>query len=155
MRSAAALLGAGLLAACTPGVAGPTVTPTVAATTGQSRDPAAVLATWVRALERRDWAAARATWGDFGADSGLAPDEFAKRWDCYQRLRLTVGRGQQEGATGSLYYEAPLKLDALRRDGGLAVEQGSVLLRRVNDVPGSTAERRRWHIERLDLQLCS
>ena len=27
-----------------------------------------------------------------------------------------------------------------------------IILRRVNDVPGSTEEQRRWHIERIDLK---
>ncbi len=57
---------------------------------------------------------------------------------------LTVGKGDQEGAAGSIFYEAPVSL----RFGDAPPERGSLVLRRVNDVDGASAAQLRWHIER-------
>jgi hypothetical protein len=53
--------------------------------------------------------------------------------------------GQTEGAAGSIYITIPVVFygDTFRRP-------AEVILRRVNDVPGSTEAERRWHIERID-----
>ncbi|MES2326025.1 MAG: hypothetical protein V4499_01665 [Pseudomonadota bacterium] len=61
--------------------------------------------------------------------------------------RVTQGAaGNQEGAAGSIYVSIPLSFSGPggRKRGATAV------LRRVNDVPGSTEAQRRWHIERID-----
>ena len=50
-----------------------------------------------------------------------------------------------EGAAGSLYYEAPLVIDFAD---GRASRRGTIVLRRVNDVPGASAEQLTWRIER-------
>lgn len=49
--------------------------------------------------------------------------------------------GPAEGAAGSIYIEVPATV------AGSPLLSGAVTLRRVNDVPGSTAEQRRWHVE--------
>jgi len=54
--------------------------------------------------------------------------------------------GNQEGAAGSIYLSVPLTFAG---DGGRKRE-ATVILRRVNDVPGSTEAQRHWHIERID-----
>jgi hypothetical protein len=53
--------------------------------------------------------------------------------------------GDTEGAAGSIYTSVPVTFyrTGFRRP-------AEVVLRRVNDVPGSTAAQRRWHIERID-----
>jgi hypothetical protein len=53
--------------------------------------------------------------------------------------------GQTEGAAGSIYTTVPVFFygDTFRRS-------ADIILRRVNDVPGSTAAQRRWHIERIE-----
>jgi hypothetical protein len=61
-------------------------------------------------------------------------------------MHLELGElGQTEGAAGSIYTTVPVVFygDAFRRS-------ADIILRRVNDVPGSTAAQRRWHIERID-----
>ena len=104
--------------------------------------PDAVLQDWAAAIERRDWLAVRALWGNRGEDSGLSSAAFAARWDTLRRPRVTVGVGEQEGAAGSIYYTAPVTIvDGQRRIAGV------VTLRRVNDVPGATAEQLRWHLD--------
>ena len=40
-------------------------------------EPGDALREWADALEARDWATARAMWGDDGQKSGLSPEEFA------------------------------------------------------------------------------
>jgi hypothetical protein len=55
--------------------------------------------------------------------------------------------GETEGAAGSIYTTIPVVFygDGFRRP-------ADVILRRVNDVPGSTEAQRRWHIERIELK---
>lgn len=104
--------------------------------------PDHVLRDWGAAIERRDWAATRALWGHGGADSGVSAPVFAAQWGRLRRPRVTVGRGQQEGAAGSLFYTAPVTIiDGARRIAG------ELTLRRVNDVDGATAEQLRWHLD--------
>lgn len=104
--------------------------------------PDLVLRDWGAAIERRDWAAVRALWGQHGADSGLSARAFAVRWDSLRRPHVTIGTGDQEGAAGSLYYSAPVTItDGPRKFGG------ELTLRRVNDVDGATAEQLRWHFD--------
>ncbi|WP_226017689.1 hypothetical protein [Novosphingobium sp. FKTRR1] len=112
------------------------------------RDPVVVLANWAKAVELKDWRTVRAYWGDGGARSGLGNEAFEKRWGRLHEPRVTLGKGQQEGAAGSLFYTASVRID----DGGRAV-QGEVTLRRVNDVSGASPEQLRWHIERSTLPL--
>lgn len=54
--------------------------------------------------------------------------------------------GAMEGAAGSIYIEIPATV------AGPPALSGTVVLRRVNDVDGSTAEQRRWHVERDTLK---
>jgi homogentisate 1,2-dioxygenase len=50
-----------------------------------------------------------------------------------------------EGAAGSIYVTMPVLFYA-----GSKRSAANVILRRVNDVPGSTEAQRRWHIERVE-----
>lgn len=129
----------------------PSATPTAdVATPGEpsrSRDPAEVLAGWKRAVETRDWATVRAYWGDHGAASKLAPKAFAARWSGLLDPRVTIGKGELEGAAGSSYYTVPVRII----DGPRTL-RGEIVLRRVNDVPGASDEQLRWHIESSTLQ---
>lgn len=128
----------------------PSATPTAEiAAQGQpsaSRDPAEVLAAWAKAVETRDWATTRAYWRDHGARSGLSDKDFAAKWSSLLDPRVTIGKGSQEGAAGSLYYTAPVRII----DGPRTV-RGDVVLRRANDVAGATDEQLRWHIESTTL----
>ena len=60
--------------------------------------------------------------------------------------------GEIEGAAGSLYVEVPVVIYGRLRQGAEVHEKGKAVLRRVNEVPGSTAAQRRWHIERIELE---
>lgn len=67
-----------------------------------------------------------------------------------QRLHVTVhAASNPEGAAGSIYVSVPLTLSGTE-DGRPVRRSGTAVLRRVNDVPGSTEAQRHWHIERID-----
>lgn len=60
---------------------------------------------------------------------------------------FAFGHGEVEGAAGSLYYELPVTLVA---DGGKVTRQGTLTMKRVNDVPGAEDWQLAWHIEKLE-----
>jgi hypothetical protein len=65
----------------------------------------------------------------------------------YREIHGNIGApGKVEGGAGSLYVEVPVQLYGRRKDGKEFSSRGIMILRRVNDVPGSTEEQRRWHI---------
>lgn len=133
-------------AATDAAAADPAPNPAYAAALNARRDPGKVLAAWGTAVEARDWASVRAFWGDHGKGSGLDTKAFTARWGKLVQPRVTIDPGQSEGAAGSIYYTAPVTIiDGARR------LTGEVVLRRVNDVPGATAEQLRWHIDSTTL----
>ncbi|MGE5500364.1 MAG: hypothetical protein ACM3W4_00390 [Ignavibacteriales bacterium] len=92
---------------------------------------------------------ALALWGS----SAPTKDALAKQYDKYATFDATVGApGQQQGAAGSSYIEIPVKASATLKSGGAEKLAGTVVLRRVNDVPGSTAAQRHWHIYSVELK---
>ena len=111
-----------------------------------------VLLTWARALETRDFATAYAQWGESGRRSGTTAQGYAARFARYRRLTIGFGDGAVEGAAGSLYYEVPVDLKGVRDDGAAVARAGTIVLRRVNDVPGATPEQLRWRIDSTTLE---
>lgn len=66
----------------------------------------------------------------------------------YPNRPVDIGEpGPMEGAAGSIFIEVPARV--VLEPESLA---GTVTLRRVNDVPGSTEEQRRWRVYRVDLK---
>jgi hypothetical protein len=66
---------------------------------------------------------------------------------------MEIGKpGDMEGAAGSSYVTVPAVLYGKTKSGGSFRRGADVILRRVNDVPGSTEAQRRWHIERVELK---
>lgn len=100
-----------------------------------------VLLEWARALERRDFARADAQWGA-GAPDARSAAQFAR----YDPITIGFGDGDVEGAAGSLYYEVPVTFTGKQKDGTAVSKQGTITLRRVNDVDGATPAQLRWHI---------
>ena len=104
-------------------------------------------------LEQRRFAEARRLWSDDGRASGLTEREFVAAYDKYAEVHSEVGApGRMEGAAGSAYVEIPFRLYGTLKTGKPFNLVGPVTLRRVNDVPGSTEEQRRWHIYRSGLK---
>jgi hypothetical protein len=103
-------------------------------------------------LEQRRFDEARDLWSDAGKASGLTEAEFIAAYRKYSEIHSEVGKpGKLEGAAGSIYVDGPFRLYGKLETGKPFNLLGSVTLRRVNDVPGTTAEQRRWHIYRSSL----
>ena len=70
----------------------------------------------------------------------------------YKEVHVNIGApGGMEGAAGSSYVDIPVQLYGRTKDGKEFNLRGTMTLRRVNDVPGSTAEQRQWHIYKSDI----
>jgi hypothetical protein len=109
-----------------------------------------VVQTYYALLEARRYADARRLWGGAGEASGKSADAFAAGFARYAEYHAEIGApGGIEGAAGSLYVDVPVGLYGRRKAGGAYREAATVTLRRVNDVPGSTAAQRRWHIVKI------
>ena len=90
-------------------------------------------------IEQKRFDEAAKLWGDAKAAAAFARD-------LQTAAHLEIGElGGTEGAAGSIYTTVPVVFygDGFRR-------HANIILRRVNDVPGSTAAQRSWHIERIE-----
>ena len=112
-----------------------------------SDNPGQVVVAWAKAMSLKDWGSAYRYWGDHGARSGLTQAQFAVTWGKLTNPEFELHPGSTEGGAGSLYYTAPITLI----DGQHQVH-GEIVLRRVNDVDGASAEQLRWHIESLSIE---
>lgn len=82
----------------------------------------------------------------------LRRDGVAENLRPYDTLHAQIGApGPVEGAAGSLYVEVPVVLYGRLKSGGEYHASGKAVLRRVNDVPGATAEQLAWRIERIEV----
>lgn len=107
---------------------------------------AAVIADYAVLAENGKYPEAAKLW-----TNPTAAAQFATSLEDYPKVKLTAGKpGDEEGAAGSIFITVPLTLDLTLRSGSPYQMVCKASLRRVNDVPGSTAEQRRWHIETID-----
>jgi hypothetical protein len=112
-----------------------------------------VLQSYAALIEQGRWAEARRHWVQGGEDSGVSADAFEEAFGKYSEIHAEIGApGPVEGAAGSVYVKIPLRFYGKLKSGEPFNSIGSATLRRVNDVPGSTAQQRRWHIYRIDVQ---
>ena len=96
--------------------------------------------------EQARWAEAERLWGN--ADSAARMTAELRR---YPDMHLEIGDlAEMEGAAGSIYITEPVVFYGRDENGAAFRRPATVTLRRVNDVPGSTEEQRRWHIERIE-----
>lgn len=108
-----------------------------------------VVQTYYALIEAKKYGEAHKLWG---SSSDLADATFADQFAGYREYHAEVGApGNIEGAAGSLYVEVPVKTYGETIKGERFEQPGVVTLRRANNVDGSTAEQRRWHIARVDL----
>jgi hypothetical protein len=108
---------------------------------GERRDPERLLRYYVSAIRLGDWANGARAWS---LDAQMTPAKLQAEFGG-RGPKLAVGKGDMEGAAGSLYYEAPLVVDF---GDGKPSKRGTIVLRRVNDVPGASEEQLNWRIER-------
>jgi hypothetical protein len=98
-------------------------------------------------VEQDDFLKAERLWGDLDAARSFAVALDAR----FKDVHLEIGElGATEGAAGSIYTTVPVTFYGTSERGKPLRMPAEVILRRVNDVPGSTERQRRWHIERID-----
>lgn len=132
-----------IIAATAPTAVQPLYPPSEDASPSTAGDPPqAVLNDYARALHDRDWRAAAALWTP---DSGVTAAALAGRFGRAGAVDLTFGPGVTEGAAGSLYHEVRYRLHRSRGPD----ETGSIIVRRVNDVPGAQPGELRWHFRAM------
>ena len=99
-------------------------------------------------IEQKRWTQSRQYWGDAGAAQA-----FETNFRTWKNVHLELGDlGPAEGAAGSIFTTMPVTFYGELNAGGTVRLKANVILRRVNDVPGSTAAQRRWHIDRIELK---
>jgi len=108
---------------------------------------AAVIRHYYADLDRGDFRAAYARWGNDGEDSRQTFANFKRGFAETASTSVEIdGRGEGGGAAGSIYIDVPVTVHARLKDGTRQRFTGHYTLRRVNDVPGSTQAERRWHL---------
>ncbi|MCJ2188094.1 hypothetical protein [Novosphingobium beihaiensis] len=108
----------------------------------ERRDPERLLRYYTNALRVGDWVDAARAWS---LDAQMTPEKLQAEFGGQTSPKIAVGKGDTEGAAGSLYYEAPIVVDFAD---GRPSRRGTIVLRRVNDVPGASEEQLNWRIER-------
>lgn len=111
-----------------------------------------VVQTYFALIGEGKYAEAWKLWGHDGQDSGMSADQFAASFGAFSQYDAQIGGpGQMEGAAGSSYVDVPVQVYGRTKAGAPFHKLGSVTLRRVNDVPGSSQSEREWHIYRINL----
>jgi hypothetical protein len=105
------------------------------------------------ALATKQYGRAYRMWGGKGEASGMSEAQFAAS---FAKYKIYDGRafeaGESNGAAGSIYIDFPVTVTGILAKGGGFSLSGPMTLKRVNDVDGSTAEQRRWHISSSGLK---
>jgi len=99
-------------------------------------------------IEQKRWAEAEGLWGDKSAAA-----KFTATLKLNGENHIEIGKpGDPEGAAGSIYVTMPIVLYGKNGAGAGFRRSADVILRRANDVDGSTEAQRRWHIDRIELK---
>jgi hypothetical protein len=78
-------------------------------------------------------------------------DAFEAALSGYSEVHTEIGApSEPEGAAGSIYVVMPVRFYGRTASGETFSQPATVTLRRVNDVPGSTEEQRRWRISKIE-----
>ncbi|WP_338446305.1 hypothetical protein V5F89_00435 [Pelagerythrobacter marensis] len=105
-----------------------------------------VLQDFARAVEFEDFDRAYAMLGD-DAREEITRADFTALFENFDGITVLLPPGRMDGAAGSLYYEVPTTITG---ENGRKLT-GTTVLRRVNDVPGATAEQLRWRIQSFEV----
>ncbi|MCP1469564.1 hypothetical protein J3E64_001239 [Sphingobium sp. OAS761] len=102
-------------------------------------------------LEEKRFEDAQDLWNPKTAIGAQDDAHFAARFRGFSEIHANIGApSDPEGAAGSLYVTVPVQVyGRIAANGKPWHTLRQVTLRRVNDVPGSTEEQRRWHIESI------
>lgn len=110
----------------------------------------ALLLSWGRAIELREYTQAYRMMGEAGA-ARWTLEEFRAIFADLDTIAVALPDGTMEGAAGSSYYALDVTIDAQDGEGRPIRIEGPLVLRRVNDVPGASEASLRWHFESIDL----
>ena len=103
------------------------------------------------ALATRRFGDAYDLWADDGRASGLTLGEFTEKFTNVKVSDCQLAEaGEMQGAAGSIYVEVPAVIRGVTGAGRPLRLEGPIVLKRVNDVPGSTLEQRAWRIARAE-----
>lgn len=110
-------------------------------------EPGQLISEFLRSVDANDYAAAQHMF-----PTGGEPDIF----DAYMPMDLEeheVGNAAIEGACGLTYATVPVRLTFSKTMTGERISlAGTIVLRRVNDVPGSTDAELLWRFDRAELE---
>ena len=109
-----------------------------------------VLLSFARAIELREFDQAWAML-DEADQARWSKSEWRKLFADLGEITVAVPGGTMEGAAGSSYYTSQATITADDENGRPVRYEGPIVLRRVNDVPGASAEQLRWHIDSVKL----
>lgn len=120
---------------------------------GGAQDAGQVIQSYWALIEQGRYGEAYDLWSSEGEASGMGREDFAASFDKYSEIHAMIGApGPVEGAAGSLYVEIPVQVYGRMADDGSEFNMiGPMILRRVNDVPGATAEQLEWRIYESDM----
>lgn len=97
-------------------------------------------------VEQRRFPEAEKLWRDPGLARAFS-DELGRN----DEVHMEIGEpGEMGGAAGSVYITVPVAFYGKDEEGTAFRRAADIILRRVNDVPGSSEAQRRWHIERIE-----
>lgn len=114
------------------------------------QNPERLLHFYVEAVRAGAWKEAAMAWS---SDAAVTPEKLQAAYGGHGQTNLVIGKGDTEGAAGTLFYVAPIVVDFA--DTTTGEPRGTITLRRVNDVPGASEQQLDWRIERstvLDLK---
>lgn len=102
-------------------------------------------------LESKKFEDAQDLWDQEGAIGSQDDAHFAARFRGFSEIHANIGApSEPEGAAGSTFVTVPVQVyGRIAANGKPWYALRQVTLRRINDVPGSTADDRRWHIESI------
>lgn len=100
-------------------------------------------------LESKRFDEAQDLWRDGTTLGDEDAKTFAGHFAGFSEIHANIGAPlDPEGAAGSEYVTVPVQIYArVKATGKPYYALRAVTLRRINDVPGSSAEQRRWHIQ--------
>jgi len=100
-----------------------------------------VLESYFAAVATKHYRLAYRMWSGNGAATGMSEAEFAASFAKYRVYDGNPGKpGLTDGAAGSIYIEIPVKVTGVLARGGGFVLEGTMTLKRVNDVDGSLGQ---------------
>ncbi|MEH1841565.1 MAG: hypothetical protein V7L20_23165 [Nostoc sp.] len=135
------------LIASSPTPASATPTQSAANTKPPEQQAVQVIRDYYSAIARQDYKQAYSAWDGNGAASKQSFEQFKQGFANTTSVAVEVGKpGRPDPGAGSIYIEIPVTVTAIATNGTPQRFRGSYVLRRVNDVPGSTPEQRRWHL---------